>query len=52
VYSNETVAAFNARDDELPAHLPTPTTAERATARSTAARELFVAEHGREPAST
>jgi hypothetical protein len=50
VYANETVDAFNTRVDELLAHSPTPTPAERATARSTAARELFVAEHGREPA--
>lgn len=51
VYANETVDAFNARVDELLAHSPSPTPAERATARSTAAREFFVAENGREPAS-
>ena len=51
VYANETADAFNARVDELLAHAPEPTTAERATARSTAAREFFVAEHGREPAT-
>ncbi|WP_205473487.1 MobF family relaxase [Nocardioides sp. SYSU D00038] len=50
VYANETVDAFNARVDELLVHSPTPTPAERATARSTAAREFFVAENGREPA--
>ena len=48
---NETVDAFNARVDELLAHASMPTSAERATARSTAAREFFVAEHGREPAT-
>jgi conjugative relaxase-like TrwC/TraI family protein len=51
VYANETVDAFNARVDELLAPSPTPTPAERAAARSTAAREFFVAENGREPAS-
>jgi conjugative relaxase-like TrwC/TraI family protein len=51
VYANETVDAFNVRVDELLAHSPGPTPAERATARSTAAREFFVAENGREPAS-
>jgi conjugative relaxase-like TrwC/TraI family protein len=51
VYTNETVAAFNARVDELLAPSPTRTPAVRAAARSTAAREFFVAEHGREPAS-
>jgi len=51
VYANQTVDAFNARVDELLAHSPNPTPAERATARSTAAREFFVAENGREPAS-
>ena len=49
VFSNETAVAFNAKVDELLAHLATPTPAERATARSHAARELFVAETGREP---
>ncbi|MDQ6527157.1 MobF family relaxase [Nocardioides sp. LHD-245] len=49
VFTNETGEAFNARVEELLASRPT--TAERATARSTAAREFFVAEHGREPAS-
>jgi conjugative relaxase-like TrwC/TraI family protein len=51
VYANETVDAFNARVDELLADATTPTPVERATARSTAAREFFVAEHGREPAT-
>lgn len=51
VYANETVHAFNARVDELLVHVSVPTTAERATARSTAAREFFVTEHGREPAT-
>ena len=51
VYANETAAAFNARVDELLAPSPSPTPAERAAARSTAALELFVAEQGREPAS-
>ncbi|MFC5179527.1 MobF family relaxase [Nocardioides taihuensis] len=51
VYANETVDAFTKRVDELLAPVPTPTPAERATSRSTAAREFFVAENGREPAS-
>lgn len=51
VYANETAVAFKARVDELLAHAPVPTPAERATARSTAAREFFVAENGRGPAS-
>ncbi len=51
VYANERVDAFNARVDELLASSPAPTSAERATARSIAAGEFFVAEHGREPAS-
>lgn len=51
VYANERVDAFNARVDELLAPSPTPTSAERTTARSTAAREFFVAENGRELAS-
>ncbi len=51
VYANETADAFNARVDELLVHALFPTPAERATARSTAAREFFVAEHGREPAT-
>ncbi len=50
-YANETADAFNARVDELLASAPVPTPAARAAARSTAAREFFVAEHGREPAS-
>lgn len=52
VYANETTDAFNARVGELLAPSPTPTAADRATARSTAAREFFVSEHGRGPAST
>ena len=51
VYANETVDAFNARVDELLGPVAAPTPAQRAMARSTAAREFFVAEHGREPAS-
>lgn len=51
VYANETADALNARVDELLVHAPVPTPAERATARSTATREFFVAEHGREPAT-
>lgn len=51
VYANETVDAFNARADELLGPVAGPTPAQRAMARSTAAREFFVAEHGREPAS-
>jgi conjugative relaxase-like TrwC/TraI family protein len=51
VYANETVDAFNTRVDELLEHAAVPTPAERATARSTAAREFFVAEHGLEPAT-
>ena len=51
VYANETVDAFNARVDGLLAHSSIPTSAERAIARSTAAREFFVAKHGREPAT-
>jgi conjugative relaxase-like TrwC/TraI family protein len=51
VYGNETVDAFNARVDELLAPVGAPTPADRALARSTAARELFVAEKGREPAT-
>ena len=51
IYANETVDAFNARVEELVADATTPTPAERAIARSTAAREFFVAENGREPAS-
>ena len=51
VYANETVDAFNARVDELLAHSSMPTSAEWAIARSTAAREFFVAKHGREPAT-
>ncbi|GAA6527865.1 MobF family relaxase [Intrasporangium sp. DVR] len=51
VYVNETVDAFNARVDELLGPVAAPTPAQRAIARSTTAREVFVAEHGREPAS-
>ncbi len=51
VYGNETAHAFTARVDELLAHSSMPTSAERAAARSAAAREFFVAEHGREPAT-
>ncbi len=51
VYGNETVHAFEARVDELLAHSSMPTSPERAVARSAAAREFFVAEHGREPAT-
>jgi hypothetical protein len=51
IYANETVDAFCARVDELLGHVAAPTPAQRARARSTAAREFFVAEHGREPAT-
>ncbi|WP_157514885.1 MobF family relaxase [Nocardioides sp. J54] len=51
VYANETVDAFSARVDELLADSRKPTSAERAAARTNAAREFFVAEQGREPAS-
>ena len=51
VYANETADAFNARVDELLVQSPVPTAAERAAARSTAAREFFVAENGLEPAT-
>jgi conjugative relaxase-like TrwC/TraI family protein len=47
VYGNETLHAFKARVDELLAHSSMPTSA----ARSAAAREFFIAEHGREPAT-
>ncbi len=51
VYANETVDVFNARVGELLGPVAAPTPAQQAIARSTAAREFFVAEHGREPAS-
>lgn len=51
VFSNETVDAFNARVEELLEATTLRKAAERATARSTAAREFFVFEHGREPTS-
>ena len=51
VYANEIADAFNTRVDELLAHAFRPTPDQRAAARSTAAREFFVAENGRDPAS-
>ena len=52
IYSNETVDAFNARVDELLSPTPHPTHADRAAARATAGQEFFVAENGREPATS
>ena len=51
VFANETATAFNARVDEVLANSAKKTSAERAAARTTAAREFFFAEQGREPAS-
>jgi conjugative relaxase-like TrwC/TraI family protein len=51
VYGNETLHAFKAQVDGLLAHSSMPMSAERAAARSAAASEFFIAEHGREPAT-